>query len=119
MQVCWQVRYRFHSHPQEDVAQEEISEELDWYNTRRKGDEGLFLITDTDYSESAKTAIEKYITLHQDMKITLWNQHQLIARLARHSHLLHRYGLSIPKFDFFSIFSMLEKFGSVRTLVYF
>jgi hypothetical protein len=117
IRVRWRVQCKHYAGSGRRLGREEVESALVSYECIRRPDEGLFLIVDTDYTEPAKEVVEAHARAHPDARVTLWNQRQLMTKLERHSHLLLRYGLSFPKFDYVSVFSTLEKVAPVRTLI--
>ncbi len=117
IRIRWRVQCKHYAGSGSNLGRKEVEESLYNYGANRGVDDGLFLIVDTDYTETAKETIDKYIHLNAGSKVTMWNQRQLATRLERHPHLLLRYGLALPKVDYLSILSSLTTFGSVRTLL--
>lgn len=117
IRIRWRVQCKHYAGSGNNLGRKEVEESLYNYGANRGPDDGLFLVVDTDYTETAKEAIDRYTSLNPGAKVTLWNQRQLATRLERHPHLLNRYGLALPKVDYLTTLSSLRDFGPVRTLL--
>jgi len=113
----WRVQCKHYAGSGRNLGRKEIEEALFNYGANRGPDDGLFLIVDTDYTESAKETVDQYTTINPGAIVTIWNQRQLTTRLERHPHLLARYNLPIADVDYLSAISSLKRFGNVRTLL--
>lgn len=108
MRVRWRVQCKHYARSGTNLNRDEVSVLLNLFEATAAPDEGLFIITSTDYTEPATKVIDDYLTNHRGRRITLWNQRQLISKLERHSDISKRYGLKIDNADFSSIFGALK-----------
>ena len=92
-----------------NLGRKDAEEILNRYAVAKRPGEGLLVIVDTDYSEEAKNAVNRFLTNHPDGRIELWNQRQLRTKIERHPQLLVRYGLAVPGHDYLSVFTDLKE----------
>ena len=117
IQIKWFVQCKHYAISGNSLGRTETAEILNLYQAGRNPGDGLLLIVDTDYTEEAKTIVDKFISSHPDARIDLWNQRQIRARLERHPHLMARYYLNNKRIDYLSLFSDLKKAKSMSVLV--
>ena len=113
----WRVQFRPHVGPGQNFGESEAAEALATHDEASDRDVGLFVITDTDYDEAARSVFDQHASQHPGFKVTLWNQRQLATRLERHPHIAHHYGLFRAASDYLPLFSPLGELGAVRTLL--
>ena len=113
----WRVQCKHYAGSGRNLGRKEIESCLNSYQATRDHDEGLLLIVSTDYTEAGKDVIDQFTRLHPGARITIWNERQIIARLARHPNILLRYGLAQAVPDFFTKFERLRNSAAGDILV--
>jgi len=108
IRIRWRVQCKHYARSGKNLGRKEVEQSLYEYELHRYSDEGLFIITSTDYSEHAKKSIDEYVGLHPNSKVTLWNNRHLLAKLERHPRLIYKYNLHRTSFDYKAVFSSLK-----------
>ena len=115
--LTWRVQCKHYAVSGRPLGRKEAEEAVNSYQATRGTGEGLLVMVNTDYSEEAKTVIDKFTDHHPDARIDLWNQRQLRVRLERHPHILARYGLAARDTNYLSLFKDLKRAQSVSVLM--
>ena len=109
--ISWRIQCKHFAASGKKLGRKEVEECLTSYGATRNHDEGLFIIVSTDYTEAAKDVIDKYLNIHPDSRITIWNVRQIISRLDRHPHLSKRYKIGQDMQNYKSSFTDLGRFA--------
>lgn len=115
--LTWHVQCKHYASSGQSLGRKEAEEILCQYQARRKPNEGLLVMVDTDYSEEAKNVTDIFLSNHADARIEIWNRRQLRARIERHPHILARYHLDAEDGEYLSAFADLRLRQEMSVLV--
>lgn len=90
--VRWSVQCKHYAGSGKSIGRKELEEIVHCFNARPE--EGLLIVTDTDLSENAGHALERYSQgTGRGRLVKVWNRRELENRLLRHPILLEKYDL--------------------------
>lgn len=117
IRVRWRVQCKHYAQSGKNLNRSEAVEILNLFRNTSAPDEGLYIVTSTDYTEEAKRVFDDYSARQPGIRIMLWNRRQLISRLERHPELVRRYGLELHKVDYLSVLAPLQRYAPLGVLL--